>query len=111
MSHVCPNVSLVVGVVAESAAALVAAVRFLARVNPQVFLIAVEPRQSLPADVARVRLVHFGLDLAVDLDVFGPVAPLSERTAANGADVGVYHLGQRHLQIHAVELAVTWSWV
>ncbi len=111
LSRVCANVPFVIGVVAESAAALVAAVRLFTRVNPQVFLITVEPRQSLPADVTRVRLVDFGLDLAVHLYVFGPVAALSERSAANGANVRVHHLGQRRLQFHTVKLAVTWSWI
>lgn len=103
----CANVSFVVGVVAESAAALVAAVRLLACVDPQVFLITVKPRQSFPTYVARVRLVCFAFYFPMHLHVFGPVAALSEHTAADGANVRFHHLGQWSFQFHTVDLTIT----
>lgn len=91
------DVPLVVGVVAEAAAAVGAAVGFLPRVDPQVLLVAVEARQSFPADVARVRLVRLGpAHLAMHLRVLGPVGPLGEGAPADSADVGVHQVVPRN---------------
>lgn len=86
LSRVCPNVSFEVGVVAEAAPTLVAAVRLFACVDPQVFPVTVKSRQSLPAHVARVRSVFLG-SFPVALHVFGPLSTLSKHPTTNGATV------------------------
>lgn len=92
LSHVCPNVSFEVGVVAEAAPTLVAGVRLFAGVDPQVFPVPVKSRQSLPAHVARVRSVDLLGIFPVALHVFGPLSTLSKHPTTNGATVWVQNL-------------------